>query len=141
MSKFEEAFAEFFANWDIRLLPEDVRERRQGNINEAGWAIWYAFGSDEHGEYLDYYASHPMMGGDEHTRIREDGSMEGMDAISSVRLVSRDPEEDAKLQAEHREKTRRVNEMLEEKGFGMTGDEPDGVQINRFLALGGGDDE
>ncbi len=31
--------------------------------------------------------------------------------------------------------------MLEEKGFGMTGDKPGGVQINRFLALVGGDDE
>jgi hypothetical protein len=31
--------------------------------------------------------------------------------------------------------------MLEEKGFGMTGAEPSIVQVNRFLALGGEDDE
>ncbi len=30
--------------------------------------------------------------------------------------------------------------MIEEKGFN-DGDEPSGVQIHRFLALGGGDDE
>ncbi len=82
-----------------------------------------------------------MMGGDEHTRIREDGSVEGLDAISSMRISSDDPEDDARLEAKHREETRRVAEMLEEKGFGMTGNEPGGVQINRFLALGGGRDE
>ncbi len=141
MDKIEDAFARFFSNWGIRLPPEHVRERRQGKINEAGWAIWYGFGSDGRGEYLDYYASHPMMGGDEHTRVREDGSVEGLDAISSVRLVSEDPEQDARLEAEHIEKTLRVAGVLEEKGFGITGDEPGGVQINRYLALGGGDDE
>ncbi len=120
---------------------EAVRERRQGKIVEAGWAIWYLFGSDERGEYLDYYASHRMMGGDEHTRLREDGSREGLNAISSMRPASDNLKEDARLEAEHREETRRVAGMLEEKGFGMTGDEPGGVQINRFLALGGGDDE
>ncbi len=82
-----------------------------------------------------------MMGGDEHTRIRKDGSVEGLDAISSMRLVSENPQEDARLEAEHREKTLRVAGMLEERDFGMTGNEPGGVQINRYLALGGEDDE
>ncbi len=140
LRRIEAAFTEFFSNWGITLPPEDVRERRQGKIAAAGWAIWYRFGSDERGEYLDYYASHPMMGGDEHTRVREDGSVEGLDAISSVRRVSNDPEEDARLEAEHRQKSRRVAEVLEGKGFGMEGDEPGGVQINRFLALGGTDE-
>ena len=34
-----------------------------------------------------------------------------------------------------------MTKILEEKGFGMEGDEPGGVQINRFLALGGMDEE
>ena len=67
--------------------------------------------------------------------------MEGLPAISSMRLASEDPEEDARLEAEHRQETQRVVRMLEEKGFGMEGDEPGGVQINRFLALGGMDDQ
>ncbi|MDP9439465.1 MAG: hypothetical protein M3P49_12105, partial [Actinomycetota bacterium] len=67
MGRIEEGFAERFSHWGIRLPSEAVRERRQGKIVEAGWAIWYLFGSDERGEYLDYYASHRMMGGDEHT--------------------------------------------------------------------------
>ena len=53
-----------------------------------------------------------------------------------MRLASQDPEEDARLAAEHLEENRRVARMLQEKGFGVQGDEPGGVQINRYLALG-----
>ncbi len=56
-----------------------------------------------------------------------------------MRRVSNDPEEDTRLEAEHRQKSRRVAETLEGKGFGIEDDEPGGVQINRFLALGGTD--
>ncbi len=115
----ETAFAEFFSPWGITLPPQDVRERRRGKIYAAGWAIWYLFGSDERGEYLDFYASHRMKGEDDHARIREDGSMEGLPAISSMRMVSKDPEEDARLEAEHRQETLEVERMLEEKGFVM----------------------
>ncbi|MDP9474165.1 MAG: hypothetical protein M3R38_00415 [Actinomycetota bacterium] len=72
---------------------------------------------------------------------REDGSREGLPTIFSMRLASADPKEDARLEAEYREEMQKVKSMLEEKGFGMTGDEPGGVRINRFLVLGGGDDE
>lgn len=139
--RIEAFFNEYFSNWGITLPPEDVRERRRGKIVAAGWSIWYLFGSDERGEYLDFYDSHRMKGGDDHVRIWEDGHREGLPAISSSRLGSKDPEEDARLEAEHRQETQRVAKMLEEKGFGMEGDEPGGVQINRFLALGGMDDK
>lgn len=79
-----------------------ARGERRGRIVEAGWAIWYAFGSDERGEYLDYDASHKMMGEDEHTRIREDGSVEVLDGTSLERLAS-DPEEDVRFEAKHEE--------------------------------------
>ena len=89
--------------------------------------------------HLRIHSTHRCWGGDEHTRIREDGRREGLPSISSMRLGSADPEEDAWLEAEHRQETHRVAKMLEEKGFGIEGDEPGGVQINRFLALGGED--
>ncbi len=53
-----------------------------------------------------------------------------------MRVVSGDPEEDARLKAEHLAENRRVAGMLEQKGFGMEGNEPGGVQVNRYLALG-----
>ncbi len=138
MKEIEKRFRRDFEPWGISLPPEDVRERRRGKILAAGWAIWYLFGSDEGGGYLDYYACHRMTG-DRHVRIRENGDEENLPAVVSMRPVSRDPEENARLEAEHLAENRRVARMLEEKGFGMEGNEPGGVQINRYLTLGRND--
>jgi hypothetical protein len=72
MRSIEERFRLAFAPWDIALPPEDVKERRRSKIVDSGWAIWYLFGSDERGGYLDYYASHRMTD-DRHVRFREEG--------------------------------------------------------------------
>ena len=89
MRNIERRFRLGFASWGITLPPEHVREKRRGKIVESGWAIWYLFGSDERGEYLDYYASHRMTD-DRHVRTREDGTEECLPAISSFRVVSED---------------------------------------------------
>lgn len=47
--------------------------------------------------------------------------------------------ENERLHREHREENRRIGRMLEEKGFGIGGDEPGAVQINRWLRMGGAD--
>jgi hypothetical protein len=73
---------------------------------------------------------------DRHIRLREDGTEEYLPTVSTLRPASLDPEEDARLAAEHLEKNRHVTRMLEKRGFGIEGDEPGGVQINRHLALG-----
>ena len=111
----EQVFAERFSPWSITLPAEDVRERRRGKIVAAGWAIWYLFGSNERREYLDYYAAHRMTT-DRHVRLYENGEVESLPAINTMRVSSRHPEEDARLEAEHREETRRVSKLLEEKG-------------------------
>ncbi|MGH3088829.1 MAG: hypothetical protein ACRDSJ_16100 [Rubrobacteraceae bacterium] len=134
MNEMEARFNDAFSNWSIRLPPEDVAARRRGKIVEAGWAIWYLFGSDERGEYLDYYASHRMTE-DRHVRIHANGHMEDLPAIAGMRMASQDPEEDARLEAEHLAENQRIAKMLEAKGFGIEGDEPGGVQINRFLRI------
>ena len=131
----EERFRRTFARWGISLPPEDVEARRRGKIVASGWAIWYLFGEDERGAYLDYYASHRMTD-DRHVRLREESPAEHLPTIRTFRIVSPDPVEDARLEAEHLEHNRRVGRMLEEKGFGVAGDEPLSVQINRHLRLG-----
>ena len=135
MSEMEERFRDHFAPWGITIPSGYVQEGRRGKIVEAGWAIWHLFGSDEKGEYLDYYASHRMTD-DRHVRIREDGTEEHLSTVSTIRIVSPDPEEDARQEAKFLAENRRVAAMLEEKGFGMEGDEPGGVQINCYLRLG-----
>jgi len=127
-----------FRPWKIRLPARDLKARRPGRINVAGWAIAYVFGRDEQGEYLDYYASHRMTE-DDHVRLRDGVGGESLPAIFGLRIVSPDPEEDARWAAEHVARNREVERMLDAKGLGMTGDEPGGVLMNRFLRLGGGD--
>ncbi len=134
MNEVENRFNSTFSNWGIRLPPEDIANRSRGKIVEAGWAIWYLFGSDENGEYLDYYASHRMTE-DSHVRIYVDGHEEYLPEIVGMRLASEDPEEDARLEAEYYAENQRVARMLEAKGFGAEGDEPGGVQMNRFLQV------
>lgn len=130
----ESIFNETFSHWEIRLPREAVEQHARGRIIQAGWAIWYLLGSDEKGEYLDYYASHRMTG-DRHVRIYADGTCEDLPAIAAGRRRSDDPEEDARLDADYYAKNQEVSEMLERKGFGLKGNEPGGVQINRYLHL------
>lgn len=134
MKKIESEFNRTFAKWEIRLPPAGLQRRERGKIVQAGWAIWYLFSSDEHGEYLDYYASHRMTD-DRHVRIYSDGRVESLPAIDTFVLTSSDPEEAARLEAEEHARNREISELLAEKGFGLAGDEPGGVQINRSLRL------
>ncbi len=136
MQKIEQRFGRAFAHWGIALPPEDVEARRRGKIVASGWAIWYLFGEDERGGYLDYYAFHRMTD-DRHVRIREEGPTEPLPTIGTFRIASPDPEEDARLKVEYLEHNRRVGRLLRDKGFGVAGDEPLSVQINRHLRLGG----
>lgn len=135
MSNIESAFNQVFSHWEIRLPPDAVEQRKHGQIVQAGWAIWYLFGSDEKGEYLDYYASHRMTN-DRHVRLYASGEREALPAVRDLRLRSDDSEEDARLKAEYLDHNREVHRILEEKGFGYTGAEPASVPINRLLRMG-----
>ena len=80
---------------------------------------------------LDYYATHRMTS-DSHTRIRKDGTVEAVPALLEMFVGSEDPEENAKLRAAFFEKNGRIVELLEAKGFGLSGDEPLSNQIRRI---------
>jgi hypothetical protein len=140
MEKILSTFKETFSHWEIQLPAGSVANRSSGKIMKAGWCIWYLFGSDENGDYLDYYASHRMTD-DRHVRIHIDGTCESLPAIETFRLCSEDPLEDKRLDDEFTSNNKKVSEMLQAKGFGLTGNEPGSVQINRFLHTGGGPDE
>ncbi len=86
--------------------------------------------------YLDYYASHRMTD-DRHIRIREGTLAKPLPTISTFRIGSKILEEDARLEAEYLEHNRMVGRMLKEKGFGVAGDEPLSVRVNRHPRLGG----
>ena len=125
-------FNDYFSNWDILLPAEAVANRQRGKIVQAGWTIWWLFDADESGEYLDFYAMHRMTN-DRHHRVYEDGRTVGLDTVAGMRRVSRDPEEDERLEAEFWAHNERVNRELEAKGFGIRGDEHPSAVINRAL--------
>ncbi|NYT18316.1 MAG: hypothetical protein GKB98_01760, partial [Methanobacteriales archaeon] len=76
----------------------------------------------------DYYAAHRMTD-DSHRRIYKDGSEESLDAMTSIRLVSKDPEEDKRLEEEYYQHNQEVTRMLADKGFTK-------FTINMFLHAG-----
>jgi hypothetical protein len=136
LKTIQRRFHSQFTEWDITLPSADVANRRRGKIMKAGWTIWYLFGSDEKGEYLDYYSSH-RMSGSSHIRIYDSGEEERLPRIEEMRLRSEDPEEDRKLEARFYAENQRVERLLREKGFGIAGDAPFGIQINRALNTDG----
>lgn len=134
MDRALEEFSREFSDWAIHLPQEDVAQRRRGRINHEGWAIWYLFGVDDRGEYLDYYAAHRMTN-DRHVRIYADGEQEHLPTIQSFRRCSDDPAEDQRLEAEFIAENQRVAALLEAKGFGLDGSQPTSVAINRFVRV------
>lgn len=132
MRRIEAQFNESFRYWRIQLPREAVEHRRRGTIVEAGWTIWYLFGSDDSGEYLDYYSSHRMTN-DSHVRIYADGRVEGLESLWEMRRSSDDPDEEERLKIEFWEHNERVARLLEEKGFGLQGDEHGSAIVNRGL--------
>jgi len=127
-------FSRDFSKWAIRLPREDVAQRRRGRINAEGWAIWYLFGNDDRGEYLDYYAAHRMTD-DRHVRIYAGGERENLPTIQSFRPCSDDPAEEKRLEADFVAENQRVAALLEDKGFGLDGSEPVSVVINRIVRV------
>jgi len=132
MNQIQTIFNQRFARWNIALSDEVVSQRTRGKIVKAGWCIWFLFGTDETGDYFDYYASHRMIG-DYHTRIRIDGSEESLPAIGSIYWYSEDPVEAKRLRKEFFDENERIVEMLNEKGFYLEGNEPLSVQFGRIL--------
>lgn len=66
--------------WSIRLPTEAIANRTPGMLLWMGgdsWNIWWQFGSDANGEYLEVYAAHHMTN-DRHDRIYADGHIVGL---------------------------------------------------------------
>lgn len=132
LPNIESCFNDRFATWKIRLPPEDIALRRRGRLLQAGWTIWYLFGADDQGEYLDVYASHRMTF-DSHTRLREHGAPEELPAVEGIFQSSDDPEEAKRLLAEYCARNQCISALLAAKGFTLQGDEPPMTAINRYL--------
>jgi hypothetical protein len=128
MEEISKAFAARFAHWGIRLPEGNLQTRTAGYIAEHSWLIQFLFGRDEHGEYLDYYASNRFTD-DEHVRLYADGTHTQLPAIQSMFVTSSDPAEAKRLEEEYLQRNRETVKMLKAKGF-------DKFTINMALRTG-----
>ena len=132
LSKIKQNFDEYFSAWDIFLPESDLLNFSPGKIVKSGWAIWYLFGEDEKGPFLDYYSSHRMTN-DYHCRLYADGTKEELPALADFYVTTNEASADQAAKARYLSRNDEICQMLIEKGFHITGDEPGGVQINNFL--------
>lgn len=124
LGNIQVTFAKHQSHFGHELPTEDVHLRRRGMLcadedgGDYGYgdAVRYLFGQDEQGEYLDCYLRH-RLAGDQHVRIREDGSTEDLETVPHWRACADDPAEDARLQARYAEVVNRIGRMLHAKGF------------------------
>ena len=135
MKIIKDRFDLAFRRWEIKLPPQDLLARRRGMILQSGWVIWYLFGKNLKGEYMDFYAAHRMTN-DRHTRLYFDGTTEGLPTPQEFCVVPKDPEEAAQKRAEFYAHNRRIAKLLEEKGFILPTNADPILRTNQSLEQG-----
>lgn len=131
MKLIEEKFNSRFARWEIALPAGDIAQRKRGKIQKGGWVIRYLFGADEKGEYLDCYAQHRNC--EDHYRLYANGERQNLPTPWDVYQITGDPIADAKAKEAFLAHNQEVASLLAEKGFGIEGNEPLGIQLNSLL--------
>ena len=114
-SRIASVFAEHFTRWNLVLPKTAVKRRKAGAIKKQGWLIQYCFGRDERGEFLDYYAAHRMTS-DSHVRIRHDGTVEDLPAMSEFMFFD-EGDDIEKVKEKYYAENRAIARLLFEKGF------------------------
>ena len=139
--RIQDAFAERFQHFDLRLPDENVHDRRKGSMPYGGSGrIYYIFGEEDGREYLEYYAYHRM--GESHGLIWEDGTRESLPELCS--MFGFDPKIPGDKERKEAEMQRRYRETLEdliEKGLFDNEPVPGSLAINSYLVLHGDDEE
>jgi hypothetical protein len=137
MGSIAEKFSEIFEAWGIEFSPDDIAARRPGflkQMNGSG-SVRYSFGSDERGEYLEFYAFHRIWG-DHHARVYESGSVEPLDTLATMYIVDDDPEVTAQNERKMEEGNRKLLAELEVAGLLSDGPVPNSFTINAHLTSG-----
>ena len=135
MKIIKDRFDLAFRRWEIKLPAQDLLARQRGTIVRSGWVIWYLFGQNLKGEYMDYYAAHRMTN-DRHVRLYFDGTAERLPTPQELCVVPKDPEKAAKNRAEFYAHNRRIAKLREEKGFIMPKNADPILRINQILEQG-----
>lgn len=128
------SFKDYFAHWNIELSDEAIAHLKQGQIVQivkAGWTIKVLFGKDAQGEFMDFYAGHRMTN-DRHLRVYVDGTVQGLPTLLDFRICSDDPQEEERREQEFQSTNRKVMELLDKKGFGISGQEHPSFLVQKY---------
>ena len=124
----EQRFAEYFANWDLRLPEGTVEREEPGVIQGGGWTIRYVFGTDAEGPFLEFYATHRMTN-DTRVRIYSSGEMKALEALETMYAYdAKIPGDRERAADESRRRNNRIAKELEDLGLYPEGN------INAYLA-------
>ena len=124
----EERFADYFAHWDIQLPVGAVQLEDAGSVHKAGWVIRYAFGRDDGGLYLEFYATHRMTN-DRRVRIYASGETKSLEALQTMYSYKPDvPGAAERAKRENRKRNTRISKELEARGLYPSGN------LNAYLA-------
>jgi hypothetical protein len=99
MQKAIQLFEQDFARWDLHIPAADVAARASGMLRQAGWHVFYDFGQDARGEFLDYYAAlrdgtDAAVTDDWHVRLYDTGDRVALPTVLEAYMYSRDPRPD-----------------------------------------------
>jgi hypothetical protein len=128
--------AEMHPEWEVAVEPPPGGPRR-GFVSERGGPgrIRYVFGEDERGGFLEFYSFHRVWG-DLHARIRDDGTVEGLDVLETVVPATGDPDQDRLLVEAQNGRNRRLLEELDATGLLSGGPVPASFEINAAVVAG-----
>ncbi len=77
--------------WNINFPEETFTNKQYTHIRKNGWSIFYQFGKDVRGEYVELYSQHRMTS-DSHCKIYKDGDVEYLDSFRSYCIVGKEEE-------------------------------------------------
>jgi hypothetical protein len=147
MERIKFVFDRDFSQWRIELPSESLEYQLRGEIKAEGWLIYYVFGENSKGSFMDYLAWHHMEGEPRHKRIYASGEEEYLPTYIGFIVY---PANTTKADRERIEQAyyrynRQVGKLLEMKGFSppdrwegeenMQFEANTGKEFDRFLRL------
>lgn len=78
---FHDNLTERFSHWKIKFDMTTFELKQYTHILQHGWNIYYQFGNDINGHFIEVYTSHRMTS-DEHFKLYEDGTLTSLPAFS-----------------------------------------------------------
>lgn len=88
---FHDKLTERFKHWKIKFHLPTFELKQYTHIKTCGWNIYYQFGEDSDGLYMEVYAMHRMTS-DSYHRYYLNGKTEMLKSLTSMCIVGKEDE-------------------------------------------------